>query len=75
VVWSEGAPARGHSRARSCACCGNARHAGSGDVSLSSAARRGVQGEFTKTAAQRAPANTGFATGIDKPRVHKDAIP
>ncbi len=31
-----------------------------------------AQGEFTKTAAQRAPPNTGFSTGIDKPRVHKD---
>jgi hypothetical protein len=38
-------------------------------------ATRHAQGEFTKTASQRAPANTGFATGIDKPRVHKDAIP
>jgi hypothetical protein len=36
---------------------------------------RGAQGEFTKTASQRAPAGTSFVTSIDKPRVHKDVAP
>jgi hypothetical protein len=37
--------------------------------------RAARQGDFTKTASQRAPAGTAFVTGVDKPRVHKDVTP
>jgi hypothetical protein len=37
--------------------------------------RGALQGDFTKTASQRAPAGTAFVTGVDKPRVHKDITP